>query len=99
MDQHEQEPEELEISLGSGEDDEDEAEYKRLYPLRLSFSRLTARDASRYIFGCLNDRTELRKAVKVCKEFAAGETSYHMLTLAGPAGVGKTHLAKAIVLE
>lgn len=42
------------------------------------------------------ERHGLEEAFSVCKAFATDEAPHHFLTLSGPTGVGKTHLAMAI---
>ena len=91
-------------SLGTGDDEtggrtREEWEEVQWWDSKLRLAKMTRRDQERYNFDTFKDRPQLRAAVKACRQYATGDTPYHMLTLAGPTGCGKTHLVKAICLE
>ena len=61
---------------------------------RLRYSELPHNDASKTFGGF--DLELQPEAFEVAGEFATGETANHLLTLVGPNGTGKSHLAEAI---
>jgi DNA replication protein DnaC len=60
----------------------------------IRLSRLPLGDEAR--LDNFTPRAGTEKALRAAKEMAAGKASHHFLTLAGPPGTGKTHLARGI---
>jgi len=66
---------------------------------RISASNLPIGSAQTHRFSTWKSRKNLEIAVNFAQQFAAGEAPQWSLTLSGPPGVGKTHLAYAIAWE
>lgn len=56
-------------------------------------------DALPRTFENFNEREGAEEALRAARAFAAGETAYHVLTLVGSSGSGKSHLLEAIGRE
>lgn len=68
----------------------------RLLSRRILASNLPWGTRATHRFEQWRERQGLDEAFSVCKAFATDEAPHHFLTLSGPVGVGKTHLAVAI---
>lgn len=68
----------------------------RLLSRRIFASNLPWDTRATHRFEQWEERHGLEEAFSVCKAFATDEAPHHFLTLSGPVGAGKTHLAIAI---